>query len=115
MNFNTYKFFRRHFNIPRRQKLRWCLVKERVSDKTEIRLGISLIGTPYYIDVACRRFFMECQLPAISRKAYPAVRTVASGCYEYRVETFLKLECPKSYIEDIYQVTLYDTLPQCVL
>jgi len=115
MNFNTYKFFRRCFNIPRKQKVQWCLIEERVSGQTEIRLGLWLVDTSYYVDVASRRFFTECQIPAITRVIHPAYRMLSGTDFNYVAGSDMSLLLPKSYIEDIYQTTLYDCLPESIL
>ena len=116
VDFNTLNFFRWYFNIPREKKLKWCIIRERKSERIEMRLGGTLVGTPYYIDVAARRFFMECSDPAISRKVFPAMRISSGKQYVYgEDETKKTLEYPENYIEDIYKMALYDTLPQNIL
>ena len=65
--FNTYKFIRRYYNIPGRVRLQWCIVRERTKDGVEFRLGVALVGTNKYIDVAMRRFFSCVKCRAVER------------------------------------------------
>lgn len=106
--YNTYKFFRRCFRIPERQSLRWCIIEEITGEKTEWRLGILLVGSDLYLDVACRRFFSQIETRAVTRRCYPAERIPHRDHYAYRAPGAAVLRKPKSYVRDIYYPALFD-------
>ena len=106
-NYNSLAFIRRYYHIPASRRLSWALIAETVHGKTEIRLGVVFIDSPYlYIDVAMRRFFTECG-GAVSRKAFPAVRTSCRDGFAYRTADGLSKHTPRSYIRDIYFTSVY--------
>lgn len=107
-DYNTYRFFRRYFRIPERQLLRWCIIEEIVGEKTAWRLGVLLAGTDLYIDVACRRFFSQVEIGAVTRRCYPARRIPHRDHYEYCAPGAAVLRKPKSYVSDIYYPALFD-------
>lgn len=53
MKYNSFCFFRAYFNIPKRIKLAWCVVKEYTKvEGVRISLGIALkIEFPFYSDL----------------------------------------------------------------
>lgn len=106
--YNTFKFFRQYFNLPRSIALQWCVVEEASPRETEFRLGIALKGTDLYIDVAMRRFFSRIDCPAIRRSYCLAKRVSKKDCYEYRPSNGQILSKPKHYIRDIYSSSWYD-------
>lgn len=113
MNFNSYKFFRKHFSVPPKKKMQWCIIEETTSEGTSLRLGINIIGTQYFIDVARRRFFMECHSSVLNREVYPAHRVARKKDFDYISESGRALTLPKSYIADIYQTAIFDDHLQC--
>ena len=106
--YNTFKFFRQYFNLPRSIALQWCIVKESTPKGTEFRLGVALKGTELYIDVAMRRFFSRIDCPAIQRACFPAERIDKKDRYEYRSSDGWVISKPKRYIWDIYTSSWYD-------
>ena len=107
--FNTYKFIRRYYNIPVRVRLQWCIVRERTKDGVEFRLGVALVGTNKYIDVAMRRFFSCVKCRAVERSYELAERHLEGDMYVYRaMDILLSISKPVTYISDIYFPTWYD-------
>lgn len=107
--FNTYKFIRRYYNIPGRVRLQWCIVRERTKDGVEFRLGVALVGTNKYIDVAMRRFFSCVKCRAVERSYELAERHLESDMYVYRAtDILLSISKPVTYISDIYFPSWYD-------
>lgn len=101
--FNTYCFLRRYFDIPKKRKLKWCIVKETTDSNTELRLGASVFGTEKYIDIAQRKIFSEISCDAIQRSVHPAKRTMDGLDFVYTTENGWTLRKPKSYIMDTYK------------
>ena len=118
--FNTFKFFRRYFNLPKGMKLQWCVIEEMPHRKPkELRLGILLpeYTGGKYIDVAQRRMFSQVECGLICRKAWPAKRTLQDDNYLYQTEIYaLKIVCTKHFIADIYRSSWYtDDSPSMML
>ncbi len=105
--FNTFKFFRRYFEIPARIPLQWCVIRDLSALGDEFRLGVMLKGTDFYIDVAMRRFFQMLETPAVKRRCFPARRVSRKEYYEYRTEEGWTLVKPRYYIRDIYFTALF--------
>lgn len=107
--YNSFKFFRTYFNIPKWIKLEWCVVKEHTEQEgVKLRLGIAL-NERLYIDVASRRFFTCLDAPCLQRTIYPADRINEGENYRYQSrENILSLVLPKRYIEDIYRPAWFD-------
>ena len=109
--FNTFKFFRHYFNLPKNMKLQWCVVEEMPDRQLkELRLGILLPESTggKYIDVAQRRMFSQISCGLIYRKAWPARRTAQGDSYCYQTEIYaMKIVRPKHFIADIYRSSWY--------
>lgn len=106
--YNTFKFFRQYFNLPRNMVLEWCIIKESTPKQTELRLGIALKGTDLYIDVAMRRFFSLIDCPAIQRCYFPARRICQKDEYQYQNPGGWVISKPKNYIRSIYSSSWYN-------
>lgn len=107
LNYNSLAFIRRYYHIPASRRLSWALIAETVQGETKIRLGVVFTDRPHlYLDVAMRRFFTECT-GAVSRKVFPAVRTSSGDEYVYTAADGMSKCTPKSYIRDIYYVSVY--------
>lgn len=107
--FNTYKFIRRYYNIPKRVRLQWCIVRERTKDGVEFRLGVALVGTNKYIDVAMRRFFSCTKCGSVERSYELAERHPEGDMYVYSaVDILLSISRPVTFISDIYFSSWYD-------
>lgn len=107
--YNSFKFFRTYFNIPRRIKLEWCIIKEYTErEGVKLRLGISL-NERLYIDVARRRFFTCLNAPCLQRIIYSADRINEGESYRYQArENSFSVVFPKHFIEDIYRPAWFD-------
>lgn len=107
--YNSFKFFRTYFNIPKRIKLEWCVVKEYTEQEgVKLRLGIAL-NKRLYIDVASRRFFTCLDAPCLQRTIYPADRINEGENYRYQSrENILSVVLSKHFIEDIYRPAWFD-------
>lgn len=101
--FNSYVFLRRYYNIPKGKRLRWCIIKESSAKGTELRLGVSVVGTHKYIDVAQRRIFSKVSSGAIERCVFSARRKLLGKNYVYTSENGWSITKPKDYIMDIYR------------
>lgn len=101
--FNSFYFLRRYFNIPRKKKLKWCVIREVSPSGTEFRLGVSISGTDKYIDLAQRRIFSEVSCGAVERSVCPAFRISRGKGFVYIASNGWKVSKPKSYIADIYR------------
>lgn len=107
MKNGTLKFFRKFYQIPKKQKLCWCLLEQMgVDAHPELRLGIMLPGTNKAIDVAARRFIQLCGCALVRYRAYPAKRRAVAGGYEYVCDS-LKITKPKHYVQDLYFACVY--------
>lgn len=107
--FNTYRFFRYYFHVPRSVPLRWCIVKEwSPATGVELRLGVMLTDS-LYIDVAYRKFCRCMDCGCCQRTIYPACRVGKGDDYHYYSEVNgLQLVRGKAYIMDIYLDAVYD-------
>ncbi len=101
--FNSFYFLRRYFNIPRKKKLKWCVIREVSPSGTEFRLGVSISGTDKYIDLAQRRIFSEVSCGAVERSVCPAFRISRGRGFVYIASNGWKVSKPKSYVTDIYR------------
>ena len=117
--FNTFKFFRRYYNIPRNIKLQWCVVEEIVDGQMpEYELGVLLYDAGRkYVSVPQRRMFSQVSCGLVKRTAWPAVRSSEGNNYRYRVPgTNLCVIRSKAFIADIYASSWYtDDTPRMVL
>ena len=106
MNFSTFMFLRKYFNLPRSKGLRWGIVEE-ISypenvEKREYRLCVLILGTNKYIDIAQRRMFSQVKCGLIKRVAMPAKRLSVGKEYAYTAENGWFIRLPKTFIADIY-------------
>lgn len=106
--FNTFKFFRRYYNLPRSLKLQWCVVSERIGqEEPRLRLGI-LLENGLYIDVAARCFLSLISCPAVKRTAWAARRISQGDAYCYQaVENGAQIILHKQVIADWYSNSWY--------
>lgn len=108
MTKETLKFLREYFRIPGNKKIGWGIIEEINASGTEYRLGVDIIETNLFLDVALRRFYSKVQLRSISRKIYPAVRRSCDRLnYEFVAENGLRIKRSKTFIADIYYPAVY--------
>jgi hypothetical protein len=110
-NYESIRFLREYFHIPRTKKASWCLVEEK-NEKTggrDVRLGVQVAGSDLYVDVAARRFYTAGTCGAITRTLYPANRSSYGYVFWFisPEPPYLSKEVSKTYIADIYYPTVY--------
>lgn len=102
MKKSSLKFFRKQFKIPKRLRLRWCIIVCKDGEERHLRLGVRLVDTNKAIDVATRQF-VEIEKPAPNAHfAFYATRKAKRRYYVYYGEEGSVLTLPKSFIDDIY-------------
>jgi hypothetical protein len=111
-NYESIRFLREYFHIPRTKKVSWCLVEEK-NEKTgdrDIRLGLQIAGSDLYLDVAARRFYTAGTCGPITRNLYPAIRRSYNHVYWFIAgeQPYLSKEVSKTYIADIYYPAMYN-------
>lgn len=103
------EFLKKLHNLQGKE-VEWCLIEETTAGGTSYKLGLSVIGTRLYVDVAARRFFSTVNLREFSRKIYPAdeIESQEVIVFEARDDNEKYIILPPTFLEDIYGVMLYD-------
>jgi hypothetical protein len=104
---NSLAFFRKHFRVPKKVKLQWCILVKNDNPLTK-RLGILVTGTNKAIDVPQRRFIQVNIGDEDGFSAYPARKTRTRHNINYfSLDGKATLTTPESYIKDIYFRAIY--------
>ena len=104
---NSLAFFRKHFRVPKKVKLQWCILVKNDNPLAK-RLGILVTGTDKAIDVPLRRFIQIAPDDQDGFTAHPAQKKKTKSCLIFTsVDGKNLLTIPEEYISDIYFRAIY--------
>lgn len=95
----------------------WAIVEEKVmcgdgNRTVELKPGLAIKGSRVYVDLFARRLFSTIKLPELERNVYVAQKEKAENGMIILVtkdDSGKSLLLPKTFINDIYDVTRYET------
>ena len=111
----TFEYLKEIFNLHGKS-IGWAIIEEKVmcsdGNQTILKPGLAIKGSRVYVDLFARRLFSTIKLPELERNVYVARKEKAENGMIVLVakdDSGKSLLLPKTFIDDIYNVTRYET------
>lgn len=110
----TFEYLKDIFNL-RGKSIGWAIIEEKVlssdgKQTIELKPGLIIKGSHVYVDLFARRLFSKIKLPELERNVYAARKENAENnmiVFVAKEDCEMSLFLPKTFINDIYNVTRY--------
>ena len=112
----TFEYLKEIFNLHGKS-IGWAIIEEKVmcsdgNHTIKLKPGLAIKGSRVYVDLFARRFYSTIKLPEFERIVYVARKEKAENGMIVLVakdDSGKSLLLPKTFINDIYNVTRYET------
>lgn len=112
----TFEYLKEIFNLHGKS-IGWAIIEEKVmcsdgNQTIKLKPGLAIKGSRVYVDLFARRFYSTIKLPEFERIVYVARKEKAENGMIVLVakdDSGKSLLLPKTFINDIYNVTRYET------
>ena len=112
----TFEYLKEIFNLHGKS-VGWAIIEEKVmcndgNQTIELKPGLTIKGSRVYVDLFARRLYSTIKLPEFERIVYVARKEKAENGMIVLVakdDSGKSLLLPKTFINDIYNVTRYET------
>ena len=112
----TFEYLKEIFNLHGKS-IGWAIIEETVmcsdgNQTIELKPGLAIKGSRVYVDLFARRLYSTIKMPEFERIVYVARKEKAENGMIVLVakdDSGKSLLLPKTFINDIYNVTRYET------